>query len=307
MKPETPQRPAASPAPSVARPLVVIPGTSSGPKMSDAVFLEIREHIYKLTGIYFQDSKKYLLEGRLAKRLQLLGMSDFSQYLQMLKYGTIRAEEMKSFYDAITINETFFFRSEPQCEAFEKTLVPDIVASRKTNGRTKVKVWSAASSSGEEAYTLSMIYMERLKPKFPGLDFEVVGTDISPSVIETARRGVYREYSVRNTPKPYLDKYFESADGRHAVREDIRRLARFENLNLFDQRQMRQMMGFDIIFCCNVLIYFDAKSKIQVVSNLYDSLNKGGYLFIGYAESLHGISSAFKLLNFPKTVAYKKE
>ena len=274
--------------------------------MTDEVFREIREFIYRLTGIYFQDSKKYLLEGRLGKRLQILGMTDFAQYLQLLRYGTGRAEEMKSFYDAITINETFFFRSEPQCEAFEKTLVPEIVASRK-NGSRKVRVWSAASSSGEEAYTLSMIYTDRLKPRFPGLEFEVVGTDISPTVLETARRGVYREYSVRNMPKPYMDKYIESADGRYAVREDVRRLARFEHLNLFDQRQMRQMMGFDIIFCCNVLIYFDMPSKIQVVSNLYDSLNKGGYLFIGYAESLHGISSAFKLVNFPKTVAYKKE
>jgi chemotaxis protein methyltransferase CheR len=214
---------------------------------------------------------------------------------------------MKSFYDAITINETFFFRNEPQFEAFEKTLVPEIVASKKTNGRSKLRVWSAASSSGEEAYTLSMIYMEKLKPKFAGLDFEVIGTDISPSVLETARKAVYREYSIRNTPKLYMDKYFDSGDGRHAVRDDVRRLARFEHMNLFDQRAMRQMMGFDIIFCANVLIYFDAKSKIQVVSNLYDSLNKGGYLFIGYAESLHGISSAFKLVNFPKTVAYRKE
>jgi len=307
MNPDPKLQPAAGIPLAAPRLPIALPGVSAGPKMSDEVFRETREYIYKLTGIYFQDSKKYLLEGRLAKRLQILGMTDFAQYLQLLRYGAARGEEIKSFYDAITINETFFFRSEPQCEAFEKSLVPDIVASRKTNGRTKVRVWSAASSSGEEAYTLSMIYMERLKPKFPALEFEVVGTDISPSVLDTARRGVYREYSVRNTPKLYLDRYFESADGRHAVREDVRRLARFEHLNLFDQRQMRQMAGFDIIFCCNVLIYFDLQSKIQVVSNLYDSLNKGGYLFIGYAESLHGISSAFKLINFPKTVAYKKE
>ena len=307
MKPEMRQNPAAVAAPSASRPLIVVPGITGGSKMPDAVYFEIRDFIYKLTGIYFQDSKKYLLEGRLGKRLQILGIQDFGQYLQMLRYGTGAREEMQSFYDAITINETFFFRNEAHFDAFEKTLVPDIVASRKTAGRSKLRVWSAASSTGEEAYTLSMIYREKLKPKYPGLEFEVVGTDISPSVIETARKGIYREYSVRNTPKPYMDKYFESGDGRHAVCEDVRRLARFEHINLFDQRQMRQMMGFDIIFCCNVLIYFDAKSKIQVVSNLYDSLNKGGYLFIGYAESLHGISSAFKLINFPKTVVYRKE
>jgi len=311
MKPESRPNPGCSPAPKgpppVIPPAALLTCTSGGPKMSDAVFFELRDFICGVTGIYFQDSKKYLLEGRLGKRLQILGIGDFAEYLRMLRYGAARQEEMKSFYDAITINETFFFRNEPQFEAFEKTLVPAIVGSKKTNGRSRLRAWSAASSSGEEAYTLAMIYMEKLKPRYPGLEFEVVGTDISPSVLETARKGIYREYSVRNTPKHYMDRYFENCDGRHAVREDVRRLARFEQMNLFDQRAMRQMMGFDIIFCANVLIYFDTKSKIQVVSNLYDSLNKGGYLFIGYAESLHGISSAFKLLNFPKTVAYRKE
>ncbi len=311
MKPETSPNPGMSQASKPAAPIILPPGVltgiAGGPKMTDAVYSEMRAFIYELTGIYFQDSKKYLLEGRLGKRLQILGLRDFTEYLHILRNGTSRQEEMKSFFDAITINETFFFRNEPQFEAFEKSLVPEIVASKKTNGRCKLRAWSAASSSGEEAYTLSMIYTEKLKPKYPGLDFEVIGTDISPSVIETARKGIYREYSVRNMPKYYMGKYIESSDGRHAVRDDVRRLARFEHMNLFDQRAMRQMMGFDIIFCANVLIYFDTKSKIQVVSNLYDSLNKGGYLFIGYAESLHGISSAFKLVNFPKTVAYRKE
>jgi chemotaxis protein methyltransferase CheR len=96
-------------------------------------------------------------------------------------------------------------------------------------------------------------------------------------------------------------------DSRYHVREDVKRLVRFEHLNLYDSRRMKAMMNFDVIFCCNVLIYFDSRSKVQVVSNLFDSLRRGGFLFIGYAESLHGISTAFKLVNFPKTVAYKKE
>ena len=213
---------------------------------------------------------------------------------------------MKFFYDAITINETFFFRNEPQFEAFENALVPAIVAS-KPGGRGKLRVWSAASSSGEEAHTLAMIYLEKLRPKYPLLDLEVVGTDISSSVLETARKGVYRDYSVRNTPRHYLDKYFTVEDSRYEVHEEVKRYVRFEHLNLYDQQRMRQMLTFDVIFCCNVLIYFDAQSKIQVVSNLYNALNRGGFLFIGYAESLHGISTAFKLVNFPKTVVYKKE
>ena len=276
-------------------------------KMPDEMFRQTRDFIYQQTGIYFQDNKKYLLEGRLAKRVQLLNLPDFEAYLQLLRFGVRRSDEMKFLYDAVTINETFFFRNEPQFEAFEKTLVPQVVAGKRTSGRSTLRVWSAASSSGEEAYTIAMLYLEKLKPLYPFIDIEIVGTDISPGVLETARLGVYREYSVRNTPKHYLEKYFAAQDGRFYLDPRAKSLARFDHLNLYDRQKMRAMNRFDIIFCANVLIYFDTKSKIQVVSDLYDALNPGGFLFIGYAESLHGISTAFTLVNFPKTVAYKKE
>ena len=276
-------------------------------KMSDEEFRLLRSFAYEVTGIYFQDSKKYLLEGRLGKRLQVLNLKSFQEYLQLIRYGTRRSEEMRLFYDTITINETFFFRNEPQFEAFERTIVPEILASRRTGGRSKIRVWSSASSSGEEAHTLAMIYLEKLKPRYPGLEIEIVGTDINSGVLATAKSGLYREYSIRNMPKAYLEKYFVPQDGRYQLRDEVRRLARFESLNLYDRTHIRRMSAFDIVFCCNVLIYFDAKSKIQVVGGLYDSLNSGGHLFIGYAESLHGISTAFKLVSFSKTVAYKKE
>jgi chemotaxis protein methyltransferase CheR len=275
--------------------------------MTDENFRQLREYIYQQTGIYFQDNKKYLLEGRIGKRVQILGLNSCDEYLQMIRYGTRRGEEMRHFYDAITINETFFFRNEPQFEAFENTLVPAILARRGSLTRQKLRVWSAASSSGEEAHTIAMLYLERLRNKYAGLELEVVGTDISNAVLETARKGMYRDYSVRNMPKQYLDKYFVVEDSRYQLKDEVRNLVRFDNMNLYDQTKMRMMTNFDVIFCCNVLIYFDTQSKIQVVSNLYNALNRGGYLFIGYAESLHGISTAFKLENFPKTVAYKKE
>jgi chemotaxis protein methyltransferase CheR len=279
---------------------------STGPKMSDDIYRQLREFIYQQTGIFFQDNKKYLLEGRLGKRLQVLNLATFEEYLQLVRYGTRRQDELRFFYDAITINETFFFRNEPQFDAFEKTLVPNVLAAKRPGLRT-LRVWSAASSSGEEAHTLAMIYLEKLRPRYPGLELEVVGTDISSSVLETARRGVYRDYSIRNMPKAYLEKYFRVEDQRFILNDEVRKYVRFDHLNLSDQTRMRTMMNFDIIFCCNVLIYFDTASKIQVVSHLFNALNRGGYLFIGYAESLHGISTAFKLENFPKTVAYKKE
>ena len=284
-----------------------LPGVPSPPKMTDEVFRAMRDFIYGNTGIYFQDNKKYLLEGRLGKRLQVIGMESFESYLQLVRLSPQRAAEMKFLYEAVTINETFFFRNEPQFEAFEKTLVPQILERKTGAAKSKLKVWSAASSSGEEAYTLAMIYLEKIRPRYAGLEIEIVGTDLSSAVIETARAGVYREYSVRNMPRLYMDKYFEAVDGRFHLVPQAKKLARFEHLNLYDRGRMRAMGRFDIIFCANVLIYFDQQSKIQVVSDLYDNLNPGGFLFIGYAESLHGISSAFKLVNFPKTVAYQKE
>lgn len=293
---------------AVASPAAMrLPNVVAAPKMTDEMFRLLRDFIYQHTGIYFQDNKKYLLEGRLGKRLQVLGIDDFEEYFQSVRYGAQKNDEMRFLYDAVTINETFFFRNEAQFEAFEKTLVPQRLNGKSASERTKLRFWSAASSSGEEAYTLAMIYLERLRPKYPLLDVEIIGTDISPSVLETARSGIYREYSVRNMPKYFLEKYFNTREGRFCISEEAKRLVRFDHMNLYDRSRMRMMSRFDIIFCANVLIYFDAQSKIQVVSDLYDSLNPGGFLFIGYAESLHGISSAFKLVNFPKTVAYKKE
>lgn len=275
-------------------------------KLSDELFRQLREFIYQKTGIYFQDNKKYLVEGRVGKRLQILELNGFDEYLQLLRSPRGSAE-LPYLYEAVTINETFFFRNEPQFEVLEKTLIPDILTRRSTNGKARVKIWSAASSSGEEAYTIAMIYLEKLKPKYPWLELEIIGTDINDAVLETARSGVYREYSIRNIPPHYLEKYFDVDNGKYYLHDEVKKLVRFENLNLYDRARMKRLSQFDVIFCCNVLIYFDQKSKIQVVADLYDALNAGGYLFIGYAETLHGISSAFKLINFPKTVVYKKE
>jgi chemotaxis protein methyltransferase CheR len=291
----------------VISPIHIAPGVSNILRMTDDVFERVRKYVYEQTGIYFQDNKKYLLEGRLGKRVQLLGLRDYDEYLQLLKYGVARREELRHFYDAITINETFMFRNEPQFEAFEQKLIPELMASKKGMANPKIRIWSAASSSGEEAHTLAMIYLEKLKPKFPTMQLEVVGTDINLSVIETARKGVYREYSVRNTPKNYLEKYFTFDGQRYAAKDEVRRFLKFQQLNLSDQAAMKTLGTFDIVFCCNVLIYFDQKSKAQVVQGLYTNLAHGGYLFIGYAESLHGVSTAFKMTSFPKTVAYKKE
>jgi chemotaxis protein methyltransferase CheR len=283
------------------------PNVSKLPEMSQIQFEQWRKFIYDKTGIYFQDNKKYLLESRLLKRIVHLKISSYDEYLKLLSNSVHSKNEMRYFYDTITINETFFFRNTGQLDAMVQKVVPEILQNKQNTGKHKIRIWSAACSSGEEAYSVAIMLNEFIKPKFPEVTFEIVGTDINQTVLDTAVRGIYGDYAIRNMPIQYLKKYFKQIDGMYELNLDIKTMATFKNANLFDSNDMLYMNNFDIIFCANVLIYFDNNSKIKVVNQLYKSLNKGGYLFIGFSETLHGISKAFSVVSFPKTVGYKKE
>ncbi|MCZ7603296.1 MAG: protein-glutamate O-methyltransferase CheR [Ignavibacteriales bacterium] len=276
-------------------------------KLSIESFEKWRSYIYEKCGIYFQDNKKYLLESRLQKRIKFLGLETFEQYLDYLKTRDRIGDEHKYLYEAITINETFFFRNQPQLEALISKVIPEIIAKKEKTGNKTIKIWSAASSSGEEAYSVAMIIDDLIKPTYPNYNYEIIGTDLSQQVINTAKSGNYKEYSVRQTPSYYLKKYFKMNDNSFQLDSRITNMVKFKILNLYDDLAMKSMINYDIIFCANVLIYFDLKSKIKVVSHLYNSLNNGGYLFIGYSETLHSISKAFQVISFPKTIGYKKE
>ncbi len=280
---------------------------SQGPKMDDATFKKFRDLIYQQCGIAFTENKKYLLEGRIGKRLEAHGLATFDEYYKLISSSAQQRDELPSLFEAVTINETYFFRNPPQFEALEQVIIPEIMNTKQSQPTKKLRIWSAASSSGEEAYTIAMLLLDKIKPQFPGFQFEVFASDISAAVLEKARTGVYKEYSVRNMPAYYLNKYFTRDGDKFVLSSEIRNMVKFLSVNLYETPTMRTMTNFDVIFCCNVLIYFDTLAKQQVVANLYDSLNKNGYLFIGYSESLHGVSKAFKLVHFPKTIAYKKE
>jgi chemotaxis protein methyltransferase CheR len=279
----------------------------SGTKLSDETFVLLRDFIYMRTGIFFTEKKKYLLEGRIAKRLQMLKVANFEDYVHLLKYGQQKHFEFEHLCNIITINETSFFRNEPQLTAFYQRLAKEVIDSKKALGNSTVRIWSAACSSGEEPYTLALIYLEYLKPKYPDLRFEIVGSDINTAMLDYAYKGVYGHYAVRSMPEVFVKKYFDNHEGLYQLHDDVRELVRFEYINLIDHQKMRQMTHFDFVFCANVLIYFDQKSKIQVVGDLYDSLNRGGYFYIGSSEMLHGVSTAFKLVSIPKATVYKKE
>ena len=275
--------------------------------MSDETFKNLRDLIYNLSGIYFTESKRYLLEGRIAKRVTARNLKTFEDYIRFIQ-SPFGKQELNYLYEAITINETYFFRAEQQFEALEKVLIPEILREKTTiTPMITFRVWSAASSTGEEAYTIAMIIKEKIQPQFPKVQFQIVGSDINTKVIEAARKGIYKDYAIRNVPPLYLNKYFHKDGNLYVLDESIKSMVRFVQINLFDPLQVKTMSNCDVIFCANVLIYFDLPSKQKVVQNLYDALNKGGYLFIGYSESLHGVTQAFKLIHLSKAMAYKKE
>ncbi len=276
-------------------------------EMPYELFVQWRQFIYEKTGIYFQDNKKYLLESRLMRRLLHLKMNDYYEYLQFIQTSQQGKYELKYLYDTITINETFFFRNQAQLEALVLTVLPEIINQKRNTNHNKIKIWSAAVSSGEEAYSIAMMINDFVAHKFPDIEFDIIGTDLSNTALEAAVKGIYSEYSVRNVPIQFLKRYFKKIDNYYEISPVIKAMVDFKHLNLYDDISILAIGCIDVIFCANVLIYFDQNSKIKVVNNLYRSLNKNGYLFIGYSESLHGISKAFKLVSFPKTVGYKKE
>lgn len=275
--------------------------------MTISEFEQWRRYIYEMTGIYFQDGKKYLLESRLQRRIKFLNLASFDEYYKYLQFNPDRRNELKYLLNAITINETFFFRNQPQLDALVSKILPELVKKKKLRNQKKIKIWSAASSSGEEAYSTAIMINELIKPMDTAMEYEIVGTDINTSVLETAKEGIYREYSIRNIPRHFLRKYFTQTSQGWKLSDEIKKYVNFRILNLYDDRAMKMMFNFDVIYCANVLIYFDMQSKIKVVNHLYNALNPGGYLFIGYSETLHGISKAFKVTSFPKTVGYRKE
>ncbi len=275
-------------------------------KLSDETFQLLRKYIYERTGIFFADNKKYLLESRVGRRLSALRLESFPEYYSALLNG-IGAGELPHLINSVTINETFFFRNDPQFIALETLTLPELIKKRIEQGNYNIKIWSAASSTGEEPYTIALLIREKFQARYPAVKFEIVGTDINTQVLETARRGAYKEYSTRNIPGFYMEKYFEPHGDQFILRDEIKKMVRFNQMNLFDRGMMRTMRNFDVVFAANVLIYFDFNSKQVVVSSIYDSLNKGGYFFVGYSETLYGLTQAFKPVHYDKAIAYRKE
>jgi len=268
-------------------------------ELSNTEFKELQDFIYQKSGMFFPLSRKNYIQQKVLKRIETLRYSSFNDYLQVLKKELIRTEII-TLFNEITVNETFFFRDLPQLEVMEKHILPEAVA----KGKSTVNILSAGCSSGEEAYTISII----LREKFPQLSFRIWGMDLSDLVIAKARRAEYTDYAVRFIPKDFLIKYFEKKDNNSfKLKDQYKTNIQFMKYNLMEFDTVPISVPFDVIFCRYVLIYFDKESKQKVVNNFYSKLARGSYLILGNSESLFSIPTDFKMLHFPSAIIYKKD
>lgn len=269
---------------------------------------QIRDLIYGVAGIFHTDNRLGFLEDRCGRRMKELKITSLRQYHELLTRSAERTSEMHLLLNEITVGETCFFRNQPQLAALQHLVLPSIATSKEKVPFKHLRIWSAGCSTGEEPYTLAIILMEEAARLLRGFTFEIIATDLNDRSLVRAQEGVYGDYALRNVSPEILRKYYEPVSGtkEFRVRDEVRRYVKFSRLNLLDDSRMVFVKSIDVIFCCNVLIYFDGVSKKRVIQHFYNNLLAHSYLFLGHAESLFGIHDDFRLVHFPGAMAYIK-
>lgn len=258
---------------------------------------EIRDIIWKQTGIYIEDNKLYLLNYKVGSRLKKLDIKP-REYIRLLNDSV--SEEIKEVINSITIGETQFFRDKIQLDIFFDKIFREYLKDYKGE---EISFLSAGCSTGEEPYTIAIYLLE----KFPLINFKVVGVDINENFISKAKEGIYGIYSVRSTPPYILTKYFERLDdSTWKIKEDVKKKVQLERVNLMDRVRVKLLGKFDVIFCKNVIIYFDDSSRNKLAETFWSILKKGGFLVLGPAERISIISLIFEPLFDSGMFFYKK-
>jgi chemotaxis protein methyltransferase CheR len=288
-------------------PQIIVPVIPAKKETVDPVYRQIRDLVYKISGIYKSEEKLYLLADGCGRRMKHLGARTPREYWDHLTANPNRDSELRQLLNEITIGETCLFRSQPQLDALRKVILPEIVAEKANQIIKKLRIWSAGCSTGEESYTLAMNMLEESGRLLKGWTVEILATDLNDRSVETAKAGIYGDYALRCTTDHFKRKYFSTVDEKKLqVLPEVKRLIKFSRLNLQDDSRMLFMRGMDLIFCCNVLIYFDGASKSKVINHFFSNLNLGGYFFLGTSESLMNLNDQFHLVHFPGAIGYWK-
>lgn len=272
------------------------------PLIKDEDFHRFREFFYRKTGISFAVSSRYFVDKRIVERMKATESENFRSYFSMLRFQH-SSEELQQITNLMTVNETYFLREEYQFQCMVDSLLPEIIL-RKADDKP-IRIWSIPSSSGEEPYSIAMYLLER----WAGInewDVEIISSDIDTGILRKARTGLYTARAVQHVPNLWMKKYFTTVQGEYQICEDLRQAVDFTQVNLSAAAETRPYRDFDIIFCRNLLIYFDDISRKKAAETFYDALKPGGFICLGHSESMSRISSLYKVRKFLETILYQK-
>jgi chemotaxis protein methyltransferase CheR len=276
---------------------------SDPPRITAEEYQKFFEFFYRKTGIVFTDKKAYFVERRLLERMQATDSPTFRDYFSLVRFQA-SGEEWQQLVNAMTVNETYFLREEYQFEAMVSGMLPEITRDRPAGDA--VRIWSTPCSTGEEPYSIAIHLLEHWR-RADDFAIEIHASDIDTRVVAQARRGVYGSRSLQRLSAALRSRYFTAlGDDQFRIREELRDSIDFDVANIVDPGNMTRFRGMDIIFCRNLLIYFDDVSRRESVELLYECLNPGGFICLGHSESMARISSLFRPRKFADTIVYQK-
>jgi chemotaxis protein methyltransferase CheR len=274
-------------------------------ELTEEEFRLLRDFVHEQFGLYFDAAHRESLRSRLAPRLALLGLLSFEDYYRHLRFAPERAAEQQRMVSHLTNNETYFFREQPQLTVFADKVLPSLKERRAKRDEKTLRLVSVGCSTGEEALTLAMILFDSGQ-FFWGWDVQVTGLDVDEAALEKASGGIYHQNSLRAVTSPQLDRHFAPDGNGVKVKDQIRKLVSFRPGNLLDPASYEGLPPLDAVFCRNVLIYFSDETIQRAVRLFHEVLVPGGYLFLGHAESLARVTSAFTPIRFQGAIVYQK-
>lgn len=271
--------------------------------LSERLFQDFSRLVYQQCGINLHDGKKALLQARLNKRLRATGFSSYEEYYDYLCSNS-HPDELVHFLDCISTNLTYFFREPQHFEHLERVLIPEMLERKRRDRDSRIRIWSAGCSTGEEPYSLAMCVLEQLDD-IRKWDFRILASDISTRVLEVAASGVYSWEKVQKVPAPLLAAYFEKngsgGEAAYVASPLLKKIVAFRRVNLKEPYPFKG--PFDFIFCRNVMIYFDKQTQEELIRRFACYLGDGGHLFVGHSESLTGLSHSLK---YVRPAVYRK-
>lgn len=270
--------------------------------LSDIEFKTISSLLFDHFGIWLGDQKKILVAGRLSKRLRVLGLKTFTEYTEYLLADS-SGSELSEMINRITTNHTYFFREREHYDFLQKSILPELDKKLASSSSTSLRFWSAGCATGEEVYSLAMLLREYYGERLKSIDYGLLATDISLKALEEARLGVYQEHKLRELPKHWQSWFRGNASTGFTIDNSIREMVLFKRLNLMS-KEWPMKGNFDLIFCRNVMIYFNQESRKALIDKFFQFIKPGGWLFIGHSESLKRDDCPF---NYIKPAIYRKE